>query len=92
MHSAVRVKRLNLVLLIILQTCLRPNKQSATVVTLQKEFSPNMESLRKLCLIMNLNILERITNCLQNNGISNMTHLVLITQNLMGKFKEPSRQ
>ena len=29
----------------------------------------------------------RITNYLQSNGTWNMTHLVLITQNLMYKFK-----
>ena len=44
------------------------------LLLIQKEFSPNLGSLRKLCQIMDLNILDKITNCLQNNGTSNMTH------------------
>ena len=47
----------------------------------QKDKNPIVhESLRKLFQIMNLNIMEKITNCLQNNSTLNMTHQVLITK------------
>ena len=41
---------------------------------------------------MDLNTLKKITNCLQKNETSNMTHLVLITKNLMDKLNEPFRR
>ena len=71
---------------------LLPNKRSATVATAQKEFYPSLESLRKLCQIMDLNILERIPNCLQNNGTLNMPYIVLITQHVKNKLDKPFRQ
>ena len=85
-----------LLLLVILQTFLIfvyfQINDLLLLLLIHKEFSPNLGSLRKLYQIINLNILEKIKNCLQNNGTSNMTHLVLITQNLMGKLNEPFRQ
>ena len=58
---------------------------------IQKEFTPSFESRGRLCQIMEMNMLERITNCPQNNRTSNMTHLVLITQNLMEKSDKSFR-
>ena len=67
-------------------------KKLSTVVTHAKRMFSKFEILKKLCQIMDLIILERITNCLQNNGTLNMTYLALITQNLMDKSNKLSRQ
>lgn len=63
---------------------LLPDKRSATIVTHTKIIFTKYEIPNKVVS----DILERIANFLQNNGASNMTHLVLITQNLINKSNE----
>ena len=42
--------------------------------------------------IMDLNILERVRNCFQNNGTSNITQLFLTTQDPIGKLNDLFRR